>query len=170
MRNNPAVKIFSGIQPTGEPHIGNYSGGFRQYAKTQEEGEAYFCIVDLHAITVEFDPAELREATLDIAAMLFATGLDAERSTVFVQSQVTAHAEAAWLLGAATWLWTNTVERSGSSPVAKSIAARSSVERRRFSGSYVTVIECRSTMQKNASPPDASASSCVAAYWRKPPL
>ena len=62
-------------------------------------GDAYFCIVDLHAITVDFDPAELREATLDIAAMLFATGLDAERSTVFVQSQVTAHAEAAWLLG-----------------------------------------------------------------------
>jgi len=102
LRNNSAVKIFSGIQPTGEPHIGNYSGGFRQYAKTQEQGEAYFCIVDLHAITVDFDPAELREATLDIAAMLFATGLDAERSTVFVQSQVTAHAEAAWLLGAAT--------------------------------------------------------------------
>jgi tryptophanyl-tRNA synthetase len=96
------VKIFSGIQPTGDPHIGNYSGGFRQYAQTQEQGDAYFCIVDLHAITVDFDPTELREATLDIAAMLFATGLDAERSTVFVQSQVTAHAEAAWLLGAAT--------------------------------------------------------------------
>jgi tryptophanyl-tRNA synthetase len=96
------VKIFSGIQPTGDPHIGNYSGGFRQYAQTQEQGDAYFCIVDLHAITVDFDPAELREATLDIAAMLFATGLDPERSTVFVQSQVTAHAEAAWLLGAAT--------------------------------------------------------------------
>jgi tryptophanyl-tRNA synthetase len=96
------VKIFSGIQPTGEPHVGNYSGGFRQYAKTQEQGEAYFCIVDLHAITVDHDPAELRDATLDIAAMLFATGLDPERSTVFVQSQVLAHAEAAWLLGAVT--------------------------------------------------------------------
>jgi tryptophanyl-tRNA synthetase len=96
------VKIFSGIQPTGEPHVGNYSGGFRQYAKTQEEGEAYFCIVDLHAITVDHDPSELREATLDIGAMLFATGLDPERSTVFVQSQVLAHAEAAWLLGAVT--------------------------------------------------------------------
>jgi tryptophanyl-tRNA synthetase len=96
------VKIFSGIQPTGEPHVGNYSGGFRQYAKTQEQGDAYFCIVDLHAITVDHDPAELREATLDIGAMLFATGLDPERSTVFVQSQVLAHAEAAWLLGAVT--------------------------------------------------------------------
>jgi tryptophanyl-tRNA synthetase len=96
------MKVFSGIQPTGEPHIGNYSGGFRQYAATQARGDAYFCIVDLHAITVELDPAELREGTLDIGAMLFATGLDAERSTVFVQSHVQAHAEAAWLLGSVT--------------------------------------------------------------------
>ena len=96
------MKIFSGIQPTGAPHIGNFSGGFRQYAATQEQGDAYFCIVDLHAITVEHDPAELYDGALDIAAMLFATGLDPERSTVFVQSHVTAHAEAAWLLGAAT--------------------------------------------------------------------
>ncbi|HSC73564.1 MAG TPA: tryptophan--tRNA ligase [Gaiellaceae bacterium] len=92
------MRIFSGIQPSGDPHIGNYSGGFRQYAQTQERGEAFFCIVDLHAITIQHDPAALREGTLDIAAMLFATGLEPERSTVFVQSHVTAHAEAAWLL------------------------------------------------------------------------
>ena len=92
------MRIFSGIQPSGDPHIGNYSGGFRQYAETQERGEAFFCIVDLHAITLQHDPTALREGTLDIAAMLFATGLDPERSTVFVQSHVTAHAEAAWLL------------------------------------------------------------------------
>jgi tryptophanyl-tRNA synthetase len=92
------MRIFSGIQPTGDKHFGNYSGGFRQYATTQAEGDAFFCIVDLHSITVAYDPAELRESTLDLAAMLFATGLDADRSTVFVQSQVTAHAEAAWLL------------------------------------------------------------------------
>jgi len=96
------MRIFSGIQPTGDPHIGNYSGGFRQYAVTQEQGEAFFCIVDLHAITVQHDPAELREGTLDIAAMLFATGIDPDRSVVFVQSHVTAHAEAAWLLSAVT--------------------------------------------------------------------
>ena len=96
------MRIFSGIQPTGDPHIGNYSGGFRQYARTQEEGEAFFCIVDLHAITVDYDPGELRDNTLDMAAMLFATGLDPERSTIFVQSHVQAHAEAAWLLGAVT--------------------------------------------------------------------
>jgi tryptophanyl-tRNA synthetase len=96
------MRIFSGIQPTGDPHIGNFSGGFRQYAATQERGEAFFCIVDLHAITVPHDPAALRGGTLDIAAMLFATGLDPDRSTVFAQSQVTAHAEAAWLLAAVT--------------------------------------------------------------------
>ena len=92
------MRIFSGIQPTGEKHFGNYSGGFRQYAATQEEGDAFFCIVDLHSITVEYDPQELRDSTLDLAAILFATGLDPERSTVFAQSHVTAHAEAAWLL------------------------------------------------------------------------
>jgi tryptophanyl-tRNA synthetase len=96
------MRVFSGIQPTGDPHIGNYSGGFRQYAATQEQGEGFFCIVDLHAITIAQDPAALREGTLDIAAMLFATGLDPYRSTVFVQSHVTAHAEAAWLLSAVT--------------------------------------------------------------------
>jgi tryptophanyl-tRNA synthetase len=96
------MRIFSGIQPTGAKHFGNYSGGFRQYAATQEQGEAFFCIVDLHSITVDFDPADLHERTLDLAALLFATGLDPERSTVFVQSHVTAHAEAAWLLSAVT--------------------------------------------------------------------
>jgi tryptophanyl-tRNA synthetase len=96
------MKIFSGIQPTGDKHLGNLIGGFRQYAATQEQGEAYFCIVDLHSITVEYDPADLRRRSLDLAAMLFATGLDAERSTVFCQSHVTAHAEAAWLLSALT--------------------------------------------------------------------
>jgi tryptophanyl-tRNA synthetase len=92
------MRIFSGIQPTGEKHFGNYSGGFRQYAATQEEGEAFFCIVDLHSITTAYDPKELYESTLDLAAILFATGVDPDRSTVFVQSHVRAHAEAAWLL------------------------------------------------------------------------
>jgi tryptophanyl-tRNA synthetase len=96
------MRIFSGIQPTGDKHLGNLIGGFRQYAATQERGEGFFCIVDLHSITVEYDPADFREKTLDLAAMLFATGLDPERSTVFVQSHVPAHAEAAWLLGSVT--------------------------------------------------------------------
>jgi tryptophanyl-tRNA synthetase len=96
------MRIFSGIQPTGTKHLGNYSGGFRQYAATQEQGDAFFCIVDLHSITVDYEPEALRRSTLDLAAMLFATGLDPERSTVFAQSQVTAHPEAAWLLSAVT--------------------------------------------------------------------
>jgi len=95
------MKIFSGIKPSGDSTLGNYSGGYRQYAATQERGDGFFCIVDLHAITVEHDPAELHRLTLHIAAMLFATGLDPGRSTVFVQSHVAAHAEAAWLLGSA---------------------------------------------------------------------
>src|SRR5919201_3301388 len=94
------MRIFSGIQPTGAKHLVNYSGGFRQYAATQERGDAFFCIVDLHSITVEYDPDDLRERTLDLAALLFATGLDPQRSTLFAQSHVTAHAEAAWLLSA----------------------------------------------------------------------
>ena len=94
------MRVFSGIQPTGAKHFGNFSGGFRQYAQTQELGEAFFCIVDLHSITIEYDPEELRRTTLDLAAMLFATGLDPQRSTVFVQSHNPHHAEAAWLLGA----------------------------------------------------------------------
>ncbi len=93
------MKIFSGIRASGDKTLGNYSGGFRQYATTQEQGEAYFCIVDLHSITTAYEPADLREARMSLAAMLFATGLDPQRSTVFCQSQVTAHAEAAWLLG-----------------------------------------------------------------------
>ena len=97
-----AMRIFSGIRASGEKTLGNYSGGFRQYAATQEQGEAFFCIVDLHSITTDYEPADLRESTLSLAAMLFATGLDPDRSTVFAQSHVHAHAEAAWLLGAVT--------------------------------------------------------------------
>ena len=96
------MRIFSGIQPTGEKHLGNYIGGFRQYAHTQEQGEGFFCIVDLHSITTEYDPQDLHDRTLDLYAMLVATGLDPERSVVFAQSHVTAHAEASWLLSAVT--------------------------------------------------------------------
>ena len=102
MTDDRKPKVFSGIQPTGQKTLGNYSGGFRQYAQTQETHDAFFCIVDLHSISVDYDPAELRKSTLDLAAMLFATGLDADRSTVFCQSHVTAHAEAEWLLSAVT--------------------------------------------------------------------
>ena len=96
------VRVFSGIKPTGDATFGNYSGGFRQYVATQEQGDAFFCIVDLHAITVEYDPADLHARSYDLFAWLIATGLDPDRSTIFAQSHVTAHAEAAWLLGAVT--------------------------------------------------------------------
>ncbi len=96
------MRIFSGIQPTGSKHLGNLIGGFRQYAATQEQGDGFFCIVDLHSITVDFEPDDLRRRTFDLAALLFATGLDPERSTTFCQSHVSAHAEAAWLLSAVT--------------------------------------------------------------------
>ncbi len=92
------MRIFSGIRASGDKTLGNYSGGFRQYVATQERGEAYFCVVDLHSITTPYEPKDLHESTLGVAALLFATGLDPKRSTVFLQSQVAAHAEAAWLL------------------------------------------------------------------------
>ena len=101
------MRVFSGIRASGDKTLGNYSGGFRQYVRTQEEagasgGEAFFCVVDLHSITTPFEPEVLREATLSVFAWLIATGLDPDRSTVFVQSQVPAHSEAAWLLGGVT--------------------------------------------------------------------
>jgi tryptophanyl-tRNA synthetase len=71
-----AQRIFSGIQPTGAKHIGNYIGAIRQYVAYQERGDAFICVVDLHSITVEHDPQELRESTLSVAALLFAAGLD----------------------------------------------------------------------------------------------
>lgn len=96
------MRIFSGIRASGEKTLGNYSGGYRQYRATQERGEALFCIVDLHSITTAYEPEGLREATLAGAAMLFATGIDPDRSIVFAQSHVPVHAEAAWLLSAVT--------------------------------------------------------------------
>src|ERR1044071_1616147 len=96
------MRVFSGIQPTGAKHIGNYIGAMRQYVETQDSGDAFFCIVDLHSITVDYDPKELHDRTLDLAALLFAVGLEPDRCTLFCQSHVTAHAEAAWLLSAVT--------------------------------------------------------------------
>jgi tryptophanyl-tRNA synthetase len=98
------MRVFSGIQPTGAKHIGNYIGAMRQYVATQNEneGDAFYCIVDLHSITVDYDPRDLHDRTLDLAALLYAVGLDADRCVLFCQSHVTAHAEAAWLLSAVT--------------------------------------------------------------------
>ena len=95
--------IFSGIQPTGRKHLGNFIGAIRQYVEGQDRGEpAIFCIVDLHAISVPYDPAELRERVYDTAAILLAAGLDPERCILFRQSDVEAHTEMTWLLSAVT--------------------------------------------------------------------
>ena len=96
------VRIFSGIQPTGRKHLGNYIGAISQYVESQERGEGIFCIVDLHAISVAYDPIELRERLYDTTAILIAAGLDPERCTLFRQSDVREHAELCWLLSAVT--------------------------------------------------------------------
>ena len=99
----PSPIIFSGIQPTGRKHLGNYIGAIRQYVEGQERGEpAIFCIVDLHAISVPYDPVELRERVYDTAAILLAAGLDPERCILFRQSDVAEHTELTWLLSAVT--------------------------------------------------------------------
>ncbi len=95
--------IFSGIQPTGRKHLGNFIGAIRQYVEGQDRGApAIFCIVDLHAISVPYDPAELRERVYDTAAILLAAGLDPERCILFRQSDVHEHTELTWLLSAVT--------------------------------------------------------------------
>jgi tryptophanyl-tRNA synthetase len=96
------LRVFSGIQATGAKHIGNYIGAMRQYVSTQEENDAFFCVVDLHSITSDYDPKDLHDRTLDLAALLYAVGLDPDKCTLFLQSHVTGHAEAAWLLSAVT--------------------------------------------------------------------
>jgi tryptophanyl-tRNA synthetase len=97
------MRIFSGIQPTGRKHLGNYIGAIRQYVEGQERGDpAIYCIVDLHATTVVYDPAELRERVYDTAAILIAAGLDPDRCVLFRQSDVVEHSELTWLLSAVT--------------------------------------------------------------------
>ncbi len=98
---------FSGIQPSGSLHLGNYLGAVRQWAEHQGEKENFICIVDLHAITLFHEPAALRRQTLELAAMLIACGIDPDRTTLFIQSHVRAHAECAWILNCVTpvgWL------------------------------------------------------------------
>lgn len=92
------TRVLSGIQPTGELHLGNYVGAVRHWASDQHVHDSFFCVVDLHAVTVELDPVALRDKTLEVAAVLLAAGLDPDVCTVFVQSHVHEHAELAWLL------------------------------------------------------------------------
>ena len=97
------MRIFSGIQPTGAKHLGNYIGAIRQYVEGQDRGDpAIYCIVDLHAITVPYEPAQLRERVLDTTAVLLASGLDPERCVLFRQGDVPEHTELNWLLTSVT--------------------------------------------------------------------
>jgi tryptophanyl-tRNA synthetase len=92
------ARVLSGIQPTGDTHLGNYLGALRNWVEFQDEHDAYYCVVDLHALTVEQDPEELRAKTLDMAQILLAAGIDPERSTLFVQSHIPEHSELCWIL------------------------------------------------------------------------
>ncbi|MBI2640029.1 MAG: tryptophan--tRNA ligase [Candidatus Sungbacteria bacterium] len=94
--------LFSGIKPSGSLHIGNYLGAIKQFLKFQENHDAFFCIVDLHAITVPQEPEDLRKKTLEVAKIYLAAGLDPQKSTIFIQSHVPAHAELGWILNTLT--------------------------------------------------------------------
>ena len=103
----PRPRVLSGVQPTGALHLGNWLGAIRNWVDLQESHDTFFCVVDLHAITVPHDPARLAEDTLTTAALYLACGIDPDRSTVFVQSHVSAHSELCWLLNCVTplnWL------------------------------------------------------------------
>lgn len=91
-------RIFSGIQPSGNLHLGNYLGAIQNWVKLQEEFDSIFCVVDLHAITVPQDPEELKKKTIEVAKIYLAAGIDPEKSTIFIQSHVPEHAELAWIL------------------------------------------------------------------------
>lgn len=91
-------RVFSGVQPTGNIHIGNYLGALRQFVELQNDNDCIYCIVDMHSITVPLDPKELRKHTLDVAALYMAIGVDPKKATVFVQSDVPGHAELSWVL------------------------------------------------------------------------
>ncbi len=101
-------RIFSGIQPSGNLHLGNYLGAIRNWVRLQGDYEAIYCVVNLHALTVPQDPAVLRERTYEVAAGFLAAGLDAEKNAIFVQSHIPAHTQLAWLLNCVTPLgWLN---------------------------------------------------------------
>jgi tryptophanyl-tRNA synthetase len=115
-------RIFSGIQPTGSLHIGNYLGALKQWIPLQDQGESLFCIVDSHAITMPYNPTELKESVYKTAAAYLASGLNPDKTTIFVQSSVLHHAHLAWILGCLTpmgWLSRMTQFKDKSSKMQK---------------------------------------------------
>ena len=126
-------RVFSGVQPTGSLHLGNYLGAIRNFVDIQDDYDAVYCIVDLHAITVWQEPAELKQNILDVAAAYLACGIDPKRSTVFVQSEISGHAELAWILNCVARIgWLNRM------PQFKEKAGK--IERMRPSASMFTLI------------------------------
>lgn len=102
MTTDAKPRIFSGVQPTGNSHLGNYLGAFRNWVRLQDDYDAIYCIVDLHAMTGDYDPAELERSRIETAKVLMALGIDPDRSLLYCQSQVMEHAELAWILGTMT--------------------------------------------------------------------
>lgn len=96
--------IFSGIKPSGDLTLGNYIGAIKNWVKLQDDYDCYFCVVDLHAITVRQEPKDLRQRTLEILSIYIASGIDPDKNTLFIQSHVPAHSEAAWLLNCYTYM------------------------------------------------------------------
>ena len=97
-------RVFSGVQPTGQIHLGNYIGAIQRFKKFQDDNDAFYCVVNSHAITVPQDPVTLREKTLELAGLYLAIGLDPNKATLFVQSEVSAHTELAWMLQCVTYM------------------------------------------------------------------
>ena len=103
-------RIFSGVQPTGNLHLGNYLGAIRNFARLQDDYDCIYCVVDMHALTMWQDPAELQANTREVTATYLAAGIDPKRHIIFNQSQVAAHAELAWIFNCVTRLgWLNRV-------------------------------------------------------------
>src|SRR5258708_748496 len=94
----PPPRVLSGIQPSGSIHLGNYLGAIQNWVKSQEEHDNFFCIVDLHAITIQQEPKKLRSAIRELAGILFACGLNPEKVALFMQSDISEHSELAWIL------------------------------------------------------------------------
>ena len=101
-QNQKKLVVFSGIQPTGVMTLGNYLGALKNWVKLQDDYDCYYCIVDMHALTVRQDPVQFRKNILDAYALMLACGIDPDRSTAFIQSHVKTHAELAWVLNCNT--------------------------------------------------------------------
>lgn len=125
-------RLFSGVQPSGNLHLGNYLGAIKQWLELQHEYEAIFCVVDLHAITVPQDPAELRKKIIEIAKIYLAAGIDPKRATIFIQSQVAGHAELAWIL--------NTITQNGDLTKMTQFKSKSGVDADEFEKSLQDMI------------------------------